>query len=171
MRLLSTVLLLLLSTAPAMCQQVFYRSEAEQSPTEETYPCGVMSENLDTHKLPRGTTVSPADGKALVYVFVGYGGIYQNRIAVDGRWVGATKGKGYIAAELDPGEHRVCAKLRTVAPAVSKLKVEPGKTYFLRVWFVTRSAFGKIKFEIMDDAEGQQELSKNTFYATTLKKN
>src|SRR3569832_1754112 len=120
MRLLSTVLLLLLSTAPAMCQQVFYRSEAEQSPTEETYPCGVMSENLDTHKLPRGTAVTPADGKALVYVFVEYGGIYQNRIAVDGRWVGASKGKGYIAAELEPGGRRGGAGRRAGAPAGAK---------------------------------------------------
>jgi hypothetical protein len=34
-----------------------------------------------------------------------------------------------------------------------------------------KDTFGKIKFEIMDDADGQRELSKNTFYAATLKKN
>jgi hypothetical protein len=128
-----------------------------------------MSEQLDTHKMPRNTHVVAAEGKALLYVMVEYAGIYQNRIGVDGHWVGATKGRGHIAVELEPGEHRLCAKLRTMAPAFTKLKAEPGKTYYLRVWMVTRTAFGRIAFETLDDPVAERDLPKSTLYKTTLK--
>jgi hypothetical protein len=54
-------------------------------------------------------------------------------------------------------------------PAYTKLKAEAGQTYYLRVWSVTTSMFGKIKFETVDDAEALRELPNSTFYATTLK--
>jgi hypothetical protein len=148
---------------------VFYRSEAQQPETGTTYPCGVMSEQLNTHKMPKTTSVAAAEGKALLYVMVEYGGIYQNRIGMDGRWVGATKGRGHIAVELDPGEHRLCAKLRTMDPAFTKLKAEAGHTYYLRVWLVTRSAFGRIAFETLDDPVAKKDLPGSTLYRTSLK--
>ena len=125
---------------------------------------------MNTQKMPKTTAVAAPEGKALLYVMVEYGGIYQNRIAVDGRWVGATKGRGHIAVELEPGEHRLCAKLRTMNPAYTKLKAEAGQTYYLRVWLVTRSAFGRIAFETLDDPVAKKDLPHSTLYSTTLKK-
>lgn len=166
----AALLLLLLAAPFASANDVFYRSAEQQPESAENYPCGNMKAEFNTHKMPKDTKVVAAEGKALVYVMVEYGGIYQNRIAVNGRWVGATKGRGHIAVELEPGEHRVCAKLRTVDPAFTKLKVEAGKTYYLRVWFVTSSAFGRIAFETLDDAVAERELPRSTLYRITDKK-
>lgn len=167
----SAFLLLSLLLPPAAADSdLFYRSAELTPATAETYPCGLMTEKLNTEKMPKGTTVQAGEGKALLWVMVQYGGFYQNRIGVDGRWVGATKGRGHIAVELEPGEHRVCAKLRTVDPAFTKVNVEAGKTYYLRVWFVTSSAFGRIAFETLDDREAEREMKDSTLYKTTLKK-
>ena len=169
----SLVLFLLLwgqASEPAAANEyTFYRSETQQPESDATYPCGVMSEQLDTHKMPKTTHVAVSKEKALLYVMIEYGGFYQNRIGVDGHWVGATKGQGHIGVELEPGEHRVCAKLRTMDPAFTKLKAEAGKTYYLRVWMVTRSAFGRIAFETLDDPVAERDISKSTLYSTTLK--
>jgi hypothetical protein len=94
----SLVLFLLLwgqASEPAAANEyTFYRSETQQPESDATYPCGVMSEQLDTHKMQKTTHVAVSKEKALLYVMVEYGGFYQNRIGVDGHWVGATKGTG-----------------------------------------------------------------------------
>jgi hypothetical protein len=166
---MKSALLFLVLLAQTADNDVFYRSATQQAENDETYPCGIMSEQMNTHKLPKDTKISVTEGKALLYVMVEYAGIYQNRIAVDGHWVGATKGRGHIAVELEPGEHRLCAKLRTVEPAFTKLKAEAGETYYLRVWFVKGFTVGRIAFETLDDKVALRELPKSTLYRTTLK--
>jgi hypothetical protein len=85
----------------------------------------------------------PAAGKAQV-VFIeridapGCLGCYDfaPRIAVDGSWVGATKGDSYFVLDVAPGAHSVCADWKSLSAAhgkhigVASFTAEPGQTYF-----------------------------------------
>ena len=65
--------------------------------------------------------------------------VFSPRIAVDGSWVGATKGDSYFVLDVDPGVHHVCADWKSLSAApgknvgVATLTAEPGKVYFFEV--------------------------------------
>src|ERR1700691_5978154 len=56
------------------------------------------------------TLTQPDSGKALVY-FIQENG--TARIGLDGTWVGANKNNSYFSVPVEPGEHHVCADVRT----------------------------------------------------------
>jgi hypothetical protein len=62
-------------------------------------------------------TDAPGDGMArLVFVQVldgDFGLEPVTRFAVDGTWVAADKGASYVAVDVKPGEHKVCAARQT----------------------------------------------------------
>lgn len=87
----------------------------------------------------------PAAGKAQVVVIEridapGCLGCHEfaPRIAVDGSWVGATRGDSYFAFDVDPGAHSVCADWKSLSAApgkhigVASFSAEPGQTYFFQ---------------------------------------
>jgi guanyl-specific ribonuclease Sa len=85
----------------------------------------------------------PEPGKALVYFiqdkgpfsFSFFGGAVDTRIGVDGAWVGAERNNSYFTVSVEPGEHHVCADLRSTGEDVTELAhftAEAGKRYFFR---------------------------------------
>ena len=52
-------------------------------------------------------TPPPESGKALIYVAQRDG--ISSKFGIDGKWVGANKGKTYFFVSIDPGEHHLCA--------------------------------------------------------------
>jgi len=81
-------------------------------------------------------TPTPENGTALVYV-VQEDGI-TGRLGVDGKWVGANRGRTYFFVPIDPGEHHLCATARGIGPALRyprvalrQLRAEAGMTYYL----------------------------------------
>lgn len=61
---------------------------------------------------------------------------FAPRIAVDGSWVGATRGDSYFVFDVDPGAHSVCADWKSLSAApgmhigVASFSADPGQTYF-----------------------------------------
>jgi hypothetical protein len=100
---------------------------------------------------------SPAEGKALI-VFVQNSGARQwappIRFAMDGAWVGATKGDSYFAVQVDPGEHKICTTLqpgfgknRYIQSSVemASITAEAGKVYYFEAAVnVVRGASGSV---------------------------
>ena len=64
----------------------------------------------DVHLIKAHTAAKPAEGKALVYLvqddlnFTNTPDL-TTRLGVDGQWSGATRGRSYLFAYIDPGEH------------------------------------------------------------------
>jgi hypothetical protein len=88
------------------------------------------------------------------------------RIAMDGTWVGATKGNSYFSFPADAGEHHLCAELQSgaVTPettSLSSFTADGGKTYYFRVRLTDMNNSGKggvdwsIDLEPIDSDEGQ----------------
>jgi hypothetical protein len=88
------------------------------------------------------------------------------RIAMDGTWVGATKGNSYFSFPADAGEHHLCAELQSgaVTPETTSLAgftADGGKTYYFRVRLTDMNNSAKggvdwgVDFEPIDSDEGQ----------------
>jgi hypothetical protein len=77
-----------------------------------TSACGAKDVSFDV-KLDKTqhTVAQPHPGKALVYFIQEKGS--DALIGLDGAWVGQTKKSSYFAVSVEPGEHHVCAEVRT----------------------------------------------------------
>jgi hypothetical protein len=119
--------------------------------------------------------ISP--GKARVYVIEIVGtndtGV-TTRVGVDGNWVGANTGKGYISFEVDPGDHNICADWQSILKARQQdggamvMKAEEGRTYYFVVGVLVQA----LDFNLteVDEAEGQWLLSISQKSVWTQKK-
>jgi hypothetical protein len=85
---------------------------AQQPSAVAASACGPKDASFDV-KLDKSqhTLAQPEPGKALVYFIQEKGA--AARIGLDGAWVGANKSGSYFAVSVDPGEHHVCADVRT----------------------------------------------------------
>lgn len=103
----------------------------------------------------------PSKDKATIYVVrpTKWGHKVQTKLAVDGKWVGVNRGNNYFFFTLDPGEHYFCSKAEN--RSVLKLKVEPGKTYYLQQ--KVKMGFMKARNQVVqiDEAEGKVALGKS----------
>ncbi len=76
-----------------------------------------------------------------------------SRFAVDGNWVGATKGVSYFSVEIEPGQHVICASRQSAAKqekdniGVVKLQAEAGQTYFYQ-FALKRTVVGSPEFRV-----------------------
>jgi hypothetical protein len=80
--------------------------------------CGPQKMQYDvTLDAPDKGVIAPSPAKARVYVIEIVGtnstGV-TTRVGVDGKWVGANTGKGYISFEVDPGGHSICADWQSI---------------------------------------------------------
>lgn len=129
----------------ALCPGTRAENDSAKTPGRTAAPsaCGPPMEQLDRAPLLAPHFKSrPAPGKALVYFFAdatqhpGFGAPTV-RIGVDGRWAGAILGTSYVAIDLPPGGHHICASLsahwagRLVE--LDTLDAQPGKTYFFTI--------------------------------------
>jgi hypothetical protein len=125
--------------------------------------CGPQKTQYDvTLDAPDKGVIAPSPGKARIYVIEIVGtnqaGV-TTRVGVDGNWVGANSGKGYISFEVDPGGHNVCAdwqsslKTRQQDGGAMVMKAEEGRTYYFAVGVLAQA----LDFNLteVDEAEGQ----------------
>jgi hypothetical protein len=109
-------------------------------------------------------TPVPQNGKALLYV-VQEDGI-SSRFGVDGKWLGADKGRTYFVVPIDPGDRHVCVIGRIgvlTRVYLRQLNAEPGVSYYLVPEFI-RGAFGpKFTVNLVDADEGRYLVARAKF--------
>jgi hypothetical protein len=110
----------------------------------------------------RHPTPKPESGKALIYV-VQEGG--SSRFGVDGKWVGAIRGRIYFFVPIDPGEHDLWAiGPRGLLTRVSlhQLKAEVGTTFYFVPYFVA-SFDTDFNLSKVDPDEGKALVARSKF--------
>jgi hypothetical protein len=140
--------------------------------------CGPQQAQYDvTLDAPDKGVIAPSPGKARVYVIEIAGtnetGV-TTRVGVDGNWVGANTGKGYVSFEVDPGGHNICAdwqsilKVRQRDGGAMVMRTEEGRTYYFVVGVLVQA----LDFNLteVDEAEGQWLLSISQKSVWTQKK-
>jgi hypothetical protein len=107
----------------------------------------------------RHPTPAPAPGQALVYVLrpARIGFAIQTRLAVDGEWVGANRGRQYFYLNLDPGVHYFCSRSENVS--VLAMRLEAGRTYFLEQKIKAGLLKARNKLVLLSEAEGRDQLA------------
>jgi hypothetical protein len=97
---------------------------------------------------PDKGVMAPSAGKARIYVIEIVGtnttGV-TTRVGVDGNWMGANTGQGYISFDLDPGEHNICADWQSIL----KVRQQDGGAMVMKAESLTE----------VEEAEGQWLLS------------
>ncbi len=160
------MLLLLLCAAPLYGQSATtdFRTGAGCGPRKAQYEVTLSDPD-------KGVT-APSPGKARVYVIeiVGTNNPGVTRVGVDGNWVGANTGNGYLSFEVDPGSHNICADWQSIKQAGSAtvMRAEEGRTYY----FVVAALVRALDFSLteVDAAEGQWLLSISQKSVWTQKK-
>lgn len=108
-------------------------------------------------------TPAPENGKAMVYVVQEDAGFFTSLIGVDGKWMGANRGRTYFFFPVAPGEHHLCAMATALGHRVSlhKLKAEAGQTYY----FVPHNEATSARFVLAqaDPDEGKDLVAKAKF--------
>jgi hypothetical protein len=103
----------------------------------------------------------PPEGKALVYIVrsSGFFGAQQRmEVTCDGKYIGATYGKTFIYAILNPGSYLFVSKAENISEL--PIALEAGKTYYFEQ--KVKLGFWKERNELerLDDVEGQKKLNK-----------
>jgi hypothetical protein len=115
--------------------------------------CGDDGVKFDVKTVKDQPLPAPEAGKALV-VFIE--SVKHEKViirfAVDGTWVGAVKGNSFLAAEVSPGQHHLCAAPQSTTASVAKqvstgaFTAQAGDVYYYLadVTSTTKSAEGNI---------------------------
>jgi hypothetical protein len=135
---------------------LFAVSAFTQVPRTVTAACGPEKVSLNV-KLDKTqhTLAQPEPGRALVY-FIQEGGTAQ--IGLDGAWVGANKNSSYFAISVEPGEHHVCADVRTprgipgVPVGFLHFTAEAGRVYY----FDARVVYGSQAYLFLGAVDSDQ---------------
>ena len=125
---MKTLLLVAVLASAAFAQDQAAITAAQSS-------CGPKDTQFDV-KVERGPHATPqvSGDRALVFVVEGVGQLRcwgcTTKVAVDGAWVGATKGNSYLSFSVEPGEHHLCAQSGGIV--LANFTAEPGKVYYFR---------------------------------------
>jgi len=130
---------------------------AQDQPAGVSPACGPGDASFEV-KVDRSqhAMAEPEAGKALVYFIQDTGvkvtfGIYPiTTVGIDGAWVGAYKNDSYFSVAVEPGEHHLCANIRSLSTGhqveFAHLTAEAGKVYYYRTrMFATQ---GQLYFEL-----------------------
>jgi len=85
------------------------------------------------------------------------------RFALDGAWVGATKGNSYFALEVTPGIHHLCASWQGAVKVVTgfdlaPINAEPGKVYYFAAEVTDTEYFANFSLAQLNDDQGEYRL-------------
>ena len=122
-----------------------------------TSACGPKDASFDV-KLDKTqhALVQPAPEKGLVYFIQEKGAAAE--IGLDGAWMGANKSGSYFAVSVEPGEHHVCADVRTptgipgVPVGFLHFTAEAGKVYY----FDARVVYGNDSYLFLGAVDSDQ---------------
>ena len=107
------------------------------------------------------TLAQPEPGKARVYFIQEKAAdalSLATRIGLDGAWVGVNKNNSYFAVSVEPGEHHVCADVRTptgipgVPVGFLHFTAEAGKVYY----FDARVVYGNDSYLFLGAVDSDQ---------------
>jgi hypothetical protein len=141
----------------ALLALFFAASAFAQKPSDGVAAaCGPKDASFDV-KLDKTqhTLVQPEPGKALVYFIQESGAA---KIGLDGAWVGANKSSSYFAVSVEPGEHHVCADVRTprgipgVPVGFLHFTAEAGRVYY----FDARVVYGAESYLFLGPVDSDQ---------------
>lgn len=122
--------------------------------------CSCSTTKMVTEDLQTIKTISPDSGKALVYIVRPsvVGSAITFGVTCNDVHIGATNGKRFIYAFLDPGTHTFISKAENKSELF--LKVEPGETYFINQKAKMGLLFARVGMEAVDEKTGRSLLSK-----------
>ncbi|HVX57113.1 MAG TPA: hypothetical protein VHA37_05250 [Candidatus Saccharimonadales bacterium] len=102
--------------------------------------CGPVASRFDVDVVQSPSLREAPPGSATVYV-IENAWLRRSptvRIAMDGKWVGATRGWTYLVLTVKPGEHHLCISKQTRSDkfdnnvALAPLQAQPGQTYYFQ---------------------------------------
>ncbi|MHB1701101.1 MAG: hypothetical protein ACYCSN_13405 [Acidobacteriaceae bacterium] len=108
--------------------------------------CGPNGTKFAAHTgSPQSAPSEPLKSKARIVLFmetysISSGCRYPVRVGMDGNWIGATCLRTYISADIDPGNHHLCADLQQKRSAkytaLYSFAAEAGKVYYFRAQMI-----------------------------------
>jgi hypothetical protein len=172
-----TILAILLFAASA-CAQSAPPAASDGNPV-----CGGLPNTTFEVKMDNGEhNASPVAGMAIVY-FLQDDTNYlarprpTTRLAVDGRWVGATHSDSYFYFPVDPGEHHLCAIWQpggwdgAVRTGAAHFTAEAGHVYYFRAQNGSRKDGTRtIEFGRVDSDEAKLLIRQYAFSVSSVKK-
>ncbi len=120
--------LLLASTASSTNQTEILRAEAA---------CGPPAQRLKVQLAQNSGSTPPSPAMSMIYVIQGrvpWFHLSEVRVGMDGRWIGALRGRSYLAIRTQPGVHHFCiagGNLRPSSVALDVLDTESKKSEYL----------------------------------------
>jgi hypothetical protein len=115
---------------------------------------------LSAEELQRTKNLSPAEGKALVYILRPsmVGSLIKFDVSCDGISLGSTTGKRFIYANLEPGVRKLLGEAENKEEIF--LEVEAGKTYYLEQQAKMGLLMARTGWNKLTDSEGKKKLGK-----------
>ncbi len=112
--------------------------------------CGPKDASFDVRlDTSQHSLTQPEQGKGQIYFIqdkgpqpFGIGGTVVSTIGIDGAWVGGNRNNSYFSMLAEPGEHHVCASVRSNMGdpiELAQFIAEPGKVYYFRERIVLTS--------------------------------
>ncbi len=134
--------------------------------------CGQDAVRFDvTPQTAQPTPTAPAAGKALLVFVEDQNSEPHNpfnpwdtvRFAMDGAWVGATKGNSYFTLDVAPGIHHLCASWRGAARGATSFDVAPvnaeaGKVYYFGAKVTDSEYYDNLSLAQLNDDQGEYRL-------------
>ncbi|HWR34301.1 MAG TPA: hypothetical protein VN622_00345 [Clostridia bacterium] len=125
------------------------------------YPCGAATKfEVKTERSLPLPSVPP--DKGMVIVVRERTMLFNIGVAIDGKWVGATRKDepNFFYLFLDPGQYKLCAYgaigHSNLIPGFLTLNVEPNKTYYVEANYLSDWKKGRATVTVLDPEEGSQ---------------
>jgi hypothetical protein len=108
----------------------------------------------------RAKALTPAEGKALIYILrpSGFGALIRMNLECDSVHIGSTKAENYVYAMLNPGAHTLVSKAENNTSL--EVTLEAGKTYYVKQQVKMGFVYSETGLKLVDEQEGQKYLKK-----------
>ena len=120
--------------------------------------CAVQKASLDENVVAKQLHAS--DNKAVVYIVrpSALGFAVKFTVNIDGQYIGATGGKRFIYAILDPGKHLIVSHAENKEEL--EVNLEANKTYYIEQIPTMGIVMARNKLKLLDEAEGLEKLER-----------
>lgn len=153
-----TLLLSLAFCLPAFCQNTTATADSADAGNMQKDSVSTKKGDSRKEKDLIARSLTPAEGKALVYILrpSGFGALIRMSVLCDSVRIGSTKAANFVYVMVDPGSH----VLESHAENNSSLNitVEAGKIYYVRQQVKMGFAYAETGLKLLDDMDGQKDL-------------
>ena len=134
------------------------------------FACADQEANFRIKKVNESSTAPATSGKADIYLI---GNVPRTElfmktpvvfVGMDGKWIGATRGKSYFQVQVNPGTHHLCV-MSSAHLAFNSFTAEPGHAYYflssnsVNLVGVDGGATYNLVFNSVNDDEGAYLIS------------